>query len=328
MDSNLQNEGRYVFRKRYGHKMYKCPLCGALNGENRQCKKCGAILVKKPFPVRKVVIISIIALIPVFYLVYGMATGNCINDWHIQLSKDTCAKDSICLVCGKVLEKAKGHVYPQDTAKCAENILCSVCKKHLPPLTEHQWKAATCDSPYTCSICGKEKYGSVLGHDFVNGKCSRCGFVDYGIWKESYYLDKYGDKTDEQYIYAYSKGTFSNSATTNSKLEIKMLFDLNSSAIMLWEYESNKVKNPSSKNELYKIYAKNESGKEIETTGTLKSDGDRIFIDGRKSIYNILSEGGTVKFVIENINWKVEKYSFSIDANGFKYLWDKHWVWK
>ena len=97
---------------------------------------------------------------------------------------------------------------------------------------------------------------------------------------------------------------------------------------MLWEYESNKVKNPLSKDEYYKIYAKNESGKEIETTGTLKSDGDRIFIDGRKSIYNILSEGGTVKFVIENTNWKVEKYSFSIDANGFKYLWDKHWVWK
>lgn len=41
----------------------------------------------------------------------------------------------------------------------------------------HTWTEATCASPKTCSGCGKTS-GSALGHNFSNGKCTRCGAKD------------------------------------------------------------------------------------------------------------------------------------------------------
>ena len=42
---------------------------------------------------------------------------------------------------------------------------------------EHTWVDADCDTPKTCSVCG-ETEGEALGHDFVNGKCTRCEEAD------------------------------------------------------------------------------------------------------------------------------------------------------
>lgn len=46
--------------------------------------------------------------------------------------------------------------------------------EELPASCEHGYADATCTKPKTCVICGFE-LGDPLGHDFVNGTCSRCG---------------------------------------------------------------------------------------------------------------------------------------------------------
>ena len=56
---------------------------------------------------------------------------------------------------------------------------CTSCGKTVSayeelPATGHSWNAATCTDPKTCSICGATE-GSVLGHDYVDGICTRCG---------------------------------------------------------------------------------------------------------------------------------------------------------
>lgn len=38
---------------------------------------------------------------------------------------------------------------------------------------QHQWTAATCTEPQTCSVC-KITYGSALGHTTSTGVCTRC----------------------------------------------------------------------------------------------------------------------------------------------------------
>ena len=47
----------------------------------------------------------------------------------------------------------------------------------VPPTTEapcnHEYRDADCESPKTCILCGITR-GSALGHDYVEGICSRC----------------------------------------------------------------------------------------------------------------------------------------------------------
>ncbi|MBQ9978477.1 MAG: starch-binding protein [Clostridia bacterium] len=42
---------------------------------------------------------------------------------------------------------------------------------------EHIWTDATCTDPKTCTVCGKTE-GDALGHDYVDGACSRCDAED------------------------------------------------------------------------------------------------------------------------------------------------------
>ncbi len=45
------------------------------------------------------------------------------------------------------------------------------------PACVHEYVAADCDSPKTCALCGATR-GSSLGHDYLEGICSRCGQAD------------------------------------------------------------------------------------------------------------------------------------------------------
>lgn len=45
------------------------------------------------------------------------------------------------------------------------------------PVCVHQYAAADCVTPKTCTICGQTR-GSALGHDYAEGTCTRCGEAD------------------------------------------------------------------------------------------------------------------------------------------------------
>jgi hypothetical protein len=50
------------------------------------------------------------------------------------------------------------------------------------------------------------------------------GLSSYGQWEKHYYVDKFGDKTNEAFIsYTDLQGTFSNSAANNEKLDVDVI---------------------------------------------------------------------------------------------------------
>ena len=52
--------------------------------------------------------------------------------------------------------------------------LCNTSETQNIPVLEHNYSEATCTEPQTCTICGATT-GTALGHNIVNGVCTRCG---------------------------------------------------------------------------------------------------------------------------------------------------------
>lgn len=95
-----------------------------------------------------------------------------------------CVSPRTCKNCGATEGEAIGHSYTYEITKeatCAETgerkCTCTVCGYTCTETIEktgHKWKDAECDSPRVCSVCG-ETDGEPLGHNYVNGVCTRCG---------------------------------------------------------------------------------------------------------------------------------------------------------
>ena len=149
------------------------------------------------------------------------------------------------------------------------------------------------------------------------------------IWSSNYYVDEFDEPTDEWYIAndVIFSGTFSNSATTDSKLTAYILVDCNGDiAFMLYEYGRNQVKN-SSQNYVdeYTITMRTADGKDHNVKGTLYCGGDRIFIDDSyiNTVLSALKSGEKVMFRIVNAERNVESYLLKIDTGNFAEVYKK-----
>lgn len=141
------------------------------------------------------------------------------------------------------------------------------------------------------------------------------------MWERRAFLDEFNMPTNNYYISNSTpiKGTFSNSATTNSDLSVYLYIEPNNAdvSIRLIEYGSSVVKNPYSKNKPYEVTVMDTVGERHYLSGTLYSGGDSIRFDEDKSgeIISILSKSGTVRFAITDSNSPSTKYVFSFE-NG------------
>ena len=270
------------------------------------------------------VVISILFILLLFFL-WGKILGECPFGMHIVFKHASCTENEACFVCGKTLAKATGHELTEAT--CISPETCKKCEETFGEPLGHSWVEATCEQPKTCSRCGKTD-GVSLGHNYnKNGICTRCKGATYGIWKKDYYVDKFGDKTTKVYITSDFSGTFSNSATTKSKLTGYWLIDVDKTCIVLFEYGSMRVKG-SSRNISYNVSIKDNSGKYYYTTLYLDEGEDRLRFKSPKTVYDALEGGGKVSFYIERTDRAVEQYSFTIpDATGYKNLWGSLWKW-
>jgi len=59
------------------------------------------------------------------------------------------------------------------------------------------------------------------------------------MWEVRSYVDDFGDPTSDKYVFAIVEGSFSNSATTNSDLIVKVLIDESMIRFDLYEYARN-----------------------------------------------------------------------------------------
>lgn len=95
-----------------------------------------------------------------------------------------------------------------------------------------------------------------------------------------------------------------------------MLIDKDDITIFLYEYDMYPVKNPWSSADEYDITIRTSSGDKY-LTGTMYSDGDRIFIDSQhiSSVIQALRGGDEIMFHIASEN--MDTYLFSVMPANF-----------
>ena len=144
--------------------------------------------------------------------------------------------------------------------------------------------------------------------DAVQKKRELDGPQGTGMWMMGEYVDEFKEKTGERYFTNTHRieGTFSNSATEDSKLEVDLLVDLKGFHIQLYEYGNNLLK--SSRYRVFKIIIQDKDGQRYDTAGVMNSGADRM---GLASIITpIMKKGGPIKFLITD--GELTKYFFTI----------------
>jgi hypothetical protein len=135
-----------------------------------------------------------------------------------------------------------------------------------------------------------------------------------GIWSVNYYVDDFGEPTKDAYIRNTNllRGTFSNTATQNSALNVKILITNSSDIdIMLYEYAGNNpVKAYSS--EAYKVLIQDKDGTRYQIRATNWSDRLSFDKTDSRKVHSVLMKGGTVKFKIYESETPTTEYEFTI----------------
>lgn len=160
----------------------------------------------------------------------------------------------------------------------------------------------------------------------------------FGEWKINYYVDEFGDPTSTGYITNKSSifGTFSNSATTNSKLKAYFLisedFDEfgnkmnNSVSIKLFEYAGKTEVKGTISTIQYSMLVKHNS-KKVNANFTLRNFSDRAVIksDQVNEFIDLLKLGGRFQFILNEVGrYSQSSYKLSIDeASGFDNAWNQ-----
>lgn len=196
--------------------------------------------------------------------------------------------------------------------------------QNTPTVCSHKYSDATCTEPQTCDKCGATN-GSALGHTTSTGTCTRCG-VSFSKWEKRYYVDEFNNPTSNAFIAPTDKsyGTFSNSATTNSKLTAYVRVNSDDCEIMLWEYGSIMVKASSTTD--YDITILLPNGTKKDFSGTMYKNGTVICFDNYSEIIALLKNtDGILKFYIkEDSDYGVNStYLFEVNTSGFKTLYNQ-----
>lgn len=123
-----------------------------------------------------------------------MHSGICDSCGATVTQKHYYGGDEFCDDCGYEHTHSLTHI-PAKDATCTttgnvEYWSCSACgmtfsdeagtteiTEIVIPENGHSWNEATCITPKTCSVCG-ETEGEALGHNMVDGTCTRCGYTE------------------------------------------------------------------------------------------------------------------------------------------------------
>lgn len=136
-------------------------------------------------------------------------------------------------------------------------------------------------------------------------------YATQGKWKLKYFVDEFNEKTKAGYIELRDvDGTFSNSATDNSKLTaILLVTDKNEVQIFLKEYGSSLVKSYSY--ESYTIFTLH-NGVKKGFNGYMTSD--RVVVEDSQKFLDVIKQGGRIKIYIKEAGrYASSTYLFEMD---------------
>ena len=163
---------------------------------------------------------------------------------------------------------------------------------------------------YTCSVCG-DSYTEPIGIIQTN-------------WEVDYYVDEFGDKTNDAYVRGTFHGTFSNSATNGSSLTVLIYMDRDAPTTVqfrLLEYDSHKATAISSDKITLKI--KNDNGS-TSTFSLTYYQGDYYCTDQKLSSAIFTNEQISCVITISgNYTSITDTYKFKIDNEGLQELWNE-----
>tara|TARA_B100002051_G_C16677273_1_gene607765 strand:- start:19 stop:633 length:615 start_codon:yes stop_codon:yes gene_type:complete len=164
--------------------------------------------------------------------------------------------------------------------------------------------------------------------EFIQGN-KNIDSEDFGIWKLSYFVDDFGDPTNKGYIRneSYIKGRFSNSATTNSDLDVRFIITKDNVSIKLYEYGGNHPIKGRPLSHTYTIFVKHngkiaKAGKRNNKDFYGSNYSDRMSIRQSKDFLKLLLQGGEFKIKIKE-NDSSSQYNFTINADGFSNVYKK-----
>lgn len=135
-----------------------------------------------------------------------------------------------------------------------------------------------------------------------------------GMWDVSFYVDDFGEPTKEGYIRnkEHITGYFSNTATQNSSLNVKLLITSSSDiSIMLYEYSNNNPVKAYSPN-VYRILIQDSDGKRFKLGAINYSDRLSFGKANSLKVHKILMRGGSIKFKIIESDTPTTNYEFTI----------------
>lgn len=75
------------------------------------------------------------------------------------------------------------HIHNFRAATCTEPRTCS-CGATEGSANGHRWQDATCSEPKTCTIC-RITSGAAIEHNYSDGKCTMCGSADPDYTQEA-----------------------------------------------------------------------------------------------------------------------------------------------
>lgn len=143
--------------------------------------------------------------------------------------------------------------------------------------------------------------------------------ADNGDWEVKHYVDEFNEPTETTYLTYNSvfEGTFSNIATTNSPLCVKILVD-DRIAFILYEYKNNQVTSYSQQE--YLMVFRDSSGNKTQAKAFMYKNGDRICVApaDQEAVLDVLKSQGEIKVYLEESGKTIDSYTFTIpNASGF-----------
>ncbi len=136
-----------------------------------------------------------------------------------------------------------------------------------------------------------------------------------GMWELSYYIDEFGEPTDQAFIknINWIRGKFSNSATEGSALNVLFLIDLDDVALKLFEYAGNNPVKVFSET-TYDVSIQDSNG--IKHTCKAKEYSDRLYLP--RDVLDIMGQNGKISFFIsETGDYANSTYKFTIDDTSY-----------
>ena len=213
---------------------------------------------------------------------------------------------------------------------------------------DEEWACESCGSVNTtnyCLHCGARKpavivcseCGNIYPSDTEALFCGNCGTklrkegktivestpsnnildnnTEFGMWTIRHYVDEFKNPTARKYITntVLINGKFSNGATNDSNLTVKILIDTSDISIMLYEYGKYQVKTYSSSGDKYAVSVLDNDGSKHKLKGSMYSDRISIESGYEDELLSIFADEGKVVFSITDERYTVNQYTFTIN---------------